>query len=74
MVQTVQKSIEIPQSQYCDDVIDVPVVSVVQVPRVWVVKKTVEELRDPDDSGLGRAGFTGAGRGERSRDSAVAVR
>ena len=40
MVQTVQKSIEIPQLLYCDEVIDVPVVSVVQVPRVCVVKKT----------------------------------
>ena len=44
MVQTVQTSIEIPQLQHCDEVIDVPVVSVVQVPRVWVVKKkTVED-------------------------------
>ena len=33
MVQTVHKSIEIPQLQYCDEVIDVTVVSVVQVPR-----------------------------------------
>ena len=77
MVQTVQKSIEIPQLQYCDDVIDVPVVSVVQVPRVRVVKKTVEDPQfeiaektvenpDPDDSGLGHAGFTGACRGGNS--------
>ena len=44
MVQTVQTSMEIPQLQYCDEVINVPVVSVVQVPRVWVVKKkTVED-------------------------------
>ena len=43
MVQTVQKSLEIPQLQHCNEVIDVHVVSVVQVPRVWVVKKTVED-------------------------------
>ena len=41
-METVQKSIEIPQLQYCDDVIDVPVVSVVQVPQVQVSEKTVE--------------------------------
>ena len=29
--------------QYCDEEIDVPVVSVVQVPRVCAVKKTVED-------------------------------
>ena len=47
MVQTVQRSIEIPQLQYCDEVIDVLAVSVVQVPRVGVVKKTVEDPQFP---------------------------
>merc|ERR1712122_408361 len=42
MVQTVQKTIEIPQLQYIDKVVDVPVVQVVQVPQVQVVEKTVE--------------------------------
>ena len=42
MVQTVQKTIETQQSQCIDEMIDVPVVSVVQVPRACVVKKTVE--------------------------------
>ena len=42
MVQTVQKTIETQQSQCIDEMIDVPVVSVVQVPRARVVKKTVE--------------------------------
>ena len=43
MVQPVQKNRKISQLQYCDEVIVVPVVSIVQVPRVWVVKKTVED-------------------------------
>ena len=43
MVLTVQKSMEISQLQITDKVTDVPVVSLVQVPRVWVVKKTVED-------------------------------
>ena len=43
MAQTVQKTTEIRQLQFPDQVVDVPVVSVVQVPRVWVVKKTVED-------------------------------
>ena len=42
MVQTVQKTMETPQSQCIDEMIDVPFVSVVQVPRACVVKKTVE--------------------------------
>merc|ERR1711945_75660 len=42
MVQTVQKTIEIPQMQYIDKVVDVPVVQVMQVPQVQVVEKTVE--------------------------------
>ena len=42
MVPTVQKTMETPQSQCIDEMIDVPVVSVVQVPRACVVKKTVE--------------------------------
>ena len=42
MVQTIQKTTDIPQSQCIDEMIDVPVVSVVQVPRACVVKKTVE--------------------------------
>ena len=42
MVLTVQKSIEISQFQITDEVIDVLVVSVVQVPRVCAVKKTAE--------------------------------
>ena len=41
MVQTVQKTIEIPQLQ-CIDKVDVPVVQVVQVPQVQVVEQTVE--------------------------------
>ena len=41
--QTAQKSIEIPLLQYCDEVIDVLVVSVVQVSRVCVMKTTVED-------------------------------
>merc|ERR1712107_921805 len=39
---TVQKTIEIPQMQYIDKVVDVPVVQVMQVPQVQVVEKTVE--------------------------------
>ena len=38
----VAKTAEIPQLQITDKVIDVPVVSVVQVPRVCAVKKTAE--------------------------------
>ena len=41
-VQTVQTSIEIPQLQYCDEVIDVPVVLVVHVPQSQVVTETAE--------------------------------
>ena len=43
IVLTVQRRKEISQLQITDKVIDVPVVSVVQVPHVWVVKKTVED-------------------------------
>ena len=42
MVPTVQKTMKTLQSQCIDEMIDVPVVSVVQVPRACVVKKTVE--------------------------------
>ena len=42
MVPTVQKTMETLQSQCIDEMIDVPVVSVVQVPRECVVKKTVD--------------------------------
>ena len=42
MVQTVQKTIEIPQLQCIDEVIDVPTVLVVPVPQVQVSEKTVE--------------------------------
>ena len=42
MVQTVQKTIETQQLQCIDNVIDVPVVSVVQAPQVQVSEKTVE--------------------------------
>ena len=41
-VQTVQTNIEIPQLQYTDEMVDVPVMSVVQVPRVLAVEKTTE--------------------------------
>ena len=41
-METVQKSIENPQLQYCDDAIDVPAVLVEQVPHVRVVAKTPE--------------------------------
>ena len=39
MVLTVQKSIEISQLQHCDEVIDVPVVLVVQAPQSRVVNE-----------------------------------
>ena len=42
-LETLQKSIEIPQLRYCDEVIVVLAVSVVQVPQVHFVKKTVED-------------------------------
>ena len=42
MVLTVQKSKEISQLQYCDEVIDVPVVLVVRVPQLRVVEQTAE--------------------------------
>ena len=42
MTQTVQKTIEIPQLQCIDEVIDVPAVLVVPVPQVQVSGKTVE--------------------------------
>ena len=38
----VQKTIEITQLRYTDDVVDVPVVLVVQVPQVQVVAETAE--------------------------------
>ena len=40
--ETVQKAIETQQLQCIDDVIDVPVVLVTQVPQVQVVTRTVE--------------------------------
>ena len=43
--QMVQKIIEIPQLQHSDDVVSVPVVSVVQAPLVRAVMKTVETAR-----------------------------
>ena len=42
IAQIVQKTIEIPQLHCIDNVIDVPVVEVVQVPQVQVMEKTVE--------------------------------
>ena len=42
VVQTVQKTIEISQLQDIDEVVDVPVVLVAQVPRVKVVEEAVE--------------------------------
>ena len=42
MVQKIQKTIEIPQAQDIDKVVDAPVVQVVQVPQVQVVEKTIE--------------------------------
>ena len=43
-METVQRNIETPQLQHCDEVVDVPDVLVVeQVPHVCVVKKTVED-------------------------------
>ena len=42
-MEIVQKSIEIPQLRYCDEVIVVLAVSFVQVPQVHFVKKTVED-------------------------------
>ena len=45
MDQTVQKSTEIPQLRYCDQVVDVPVKLAAQVPRVLVVEKTTEILQ-----------------------------
>ena len=42
VVQTVQTNMEIPQLHYCDEVIDVPVVLVVQAPLVQVMMKTVQ--------------------------------
>ena len=41
-METVQKTIEITQLQHTDEVVDVPVVLVTQVPQVRVVMKTVE--------------------------------
>ena len=41
----VQKTIQIPQLQHTDQVVDVPVVVVAQVPQVHVVMKTVETPR-----------------------------
>ena len=38
----VQKTIEIPQLQHTEQVVDVPVVLVAQVPRVEVVEEAVE--------------------------------
>ena len=45
MNQMVQKTIEISQWQHTDQVVDVPVVVVSQVPQVHVVMKTVETPR-----------------------------
>ena len=42
VIQTVQKATEIPQLQYIDNMIDISVVGIVQVPRVRVVAKTDE--------------------------------
>ena len=39
------KHVEIPELQFNDKVVDVPVVLVVPVPQVRVVKKTVEDLQ-----------------------------
>ena len=42
VIQTVQNATEIPQLQYTDNMIDISVVGIVQVPRVRVVTKTDE--------------------------------
>ena len=42
VVQTVQTNMEIPQLHYCGEVIDVPVVLVVQAPLVQIMMKTVQ--------------------------------
>ena len=47
MNREVQKTIEIPQLEHTDDVVNVPVVSVAQVPQVRVVMKTVETSQLP---------------------------
>ena len=46
IVLVVQKSIEIAQLQYCDEVINVPVVQVVRVPQSQVVAETAQQITD----------------------------
>merc|ERR1712209_380195 len=41
-VQTVQKTVEVPQLQFIDKVVDIPVVAQRQIPMVQTVEKTVE--------------------------------
>ena len=52
MIQTVQKATEISQLQRIDNVIDISVVEIVQVPRVRVVVKTdgIPQLQCIDES------------------------
>merc|ERR1719424_2630510 len=45
MVQTVQKTVKVPQVQIVDEVVDVPVVKHRQVPMVQKVQRTVEVPR-----------------------------
>merc|ERR1719284_1005822 len=42
MVQTVQKTVEVPQLQFIDKVVDIPVVAQRQIPMVQTVQKTIE--------------------------------
>ena len=67
----VEKTTEIPQFQVADKVVDVPVVSVMQVPRVCAVKKIAETPQFAGGRcpcGICRASSTGAG-ASRDEDS-----
>ena len=69
MNRNVHKTVEIPQLQHTDQVVDVPVVVVAQVPQGHVD----EDSRDPTVA-VGRASPTGADRGGDYWDPTVAVR
>ena len=51
IIQKVQKTVEVPQTQFIDKVVDFPVHMQRQVPAVQVAQKTVKELRSTFEVG-----------------------
>ena len=53
-IQKVQRTVEVPQVQYIDRVVDVPVVMQRQVPTIQTVQKTVDFSSGSASSSSGR--------------------